>query len=68
MADEKLPLTLHSGSGLVQIGPQGGRILEEMVNSALVLSRATGSSTTLMRRFRIGEHELCEPDYQQILL
>jgi Leucine-rich repeat (LRR) protein len=68
MSDEKLPLTLHSGSGLVQIGPLGGRILAEMVNGALVLSRATGSSAALMRRFRIGEHELCEPDYQQILL
>jgi hypothetical protein len=39
-----------------------------MVNGALVLSRTTGSSAALMRRFRIGEHELCEPDYQQILL
>jgi Leucine-rich repeat (LRR) protein len=68
MSDEKLPLTLHSGSALVQIGPQGGRILAEMVNGALVLSRATGSSAALMRRFRIGTHELCEPDYQQILL
>ena len=68
MADEKLPLTLHSGSGLAQIGSQGGRILAEMVNGALVLSRTTGSSAALMRRFRIGEHELCEPDYQQILV
>lgn len=68
MADEKLPLTLHSGSGLVQIGPQGGRILAEMVNGALALSRTAESSGALTRRFRIGAHELCEPDYQQILL
>jgi hypothetical protein len=35
MADEKLPLILHPGSGLVQVGPQGGRILAEMVDGAL---------------------------------
>jgi hypothetical protein len=35
MADEKLPLILHPGSGLVQVGPLGGRILAEMVDGAL---------------------------------
>jgi hypothetical protein len=68
MADEKLPLTLHSGSGLVQIGSQGGRILAEMVSGALALSQSKEARAALNQRFRIGAHELCEPDYQQILL
>lgn len=68
MADDKFTLIPHSGSSLSQIGPRGGQILAEMVNGALALSRGTGSDTRLTRRFRIGDHELCEPDYQQILL
>ncbi len=68
MANDQLTLIPHSGSSLSQIGPRGGQILAEMVNGALALSRGTGSDTRLTRRFRIGDHELCEPDYQQILL
>jgi hypothetical protein len=68
MAADKLTLIPHSGSSLSQIRPRGGQILAEMVNGALALSRVNGSDTRLARRFRIGDHELCEPDYQQILL
>jgi hypothetical protein len=40
MPDEKLPLILHPSSGLARVGLQGGRIVAEMVDGALALSRA----------------------------
>lgn len=67
--DEKLPLILHPGSGLALVKPQGGRIVAEMVSGALALSRtAENASEALVPRFRIDEHEFCEPDYRQILI
>jgi|GEM_PF-2363813 len=65
MPEDKLPIIPHSGSGLVQTGSQGGRIVAEMVSGALALSR---NNAALAPRFTIGEHVFCEPDYQQILL
>jgi hypothetical protein len=69
MPNENLPLIVHSGSGLARVGPQGGRIVAEMVSGALALSReAEAISAGLVPRFKIGEHVFCEPDYQQVLL
>ena len=61
-------LVLHPGSGLAQVGQQGGRVMAEMVSGALALSRNVQTSAALVPEFRIGEHVLCEPDYSQILL
>jgi Leucine-rich repeat (LRR) protein len=69
MPDEEQPLIVHPGSALARVGPQGGRIVAEMVSGALALSRAAqAASMALVPRFKIGEHEFCEPDYRQILL
>ncbi len=68
MPDEKRPLILHPGSGLAFLKPQGGRIMTEMVSGALALSCAVTANLALIPRFRIGGHELCEPDCQQIVL
>jgi Leucine-rich repeat (LRR) protein len=68
MPDEKLPIILHTGSSLVQTGTKGGRILSEMVNGTLTLSRVLNADRTFAKRFTINGQELCEPDYQQILL
>lgn len=69
MPEEEQPLILHPGRALALVGPQGGRIVSEMVTGALALSRAAQTaSMALVPRFKIGEHEFCEPDYRQILL
>jgi Leucine-rich repeat (LRR) protein len=70
MPEEKLPLILHPGSGIARVGPQSGRIVSEMVSDALALSRAASAMTQLpipLWPFKIGDHELCETDYRQIL-
>ena len=65
MPDDNLPIVPNAGSGLAQTGPQGGRIVTEMVNGALALRR---NNAALVPRCSIGEHVFCEPDYRQIIL
>lgn len=97
--EDKQSLIIHPGSGLAHAGPQGRRIVAEMMNEALTLSREAKNDKTpsmeqltglaaahlakqaaakaasltpaqpavLVPRYRIGEHEFCEPDYRQIL-
>jgi Leucine-rich repeat (LRR) protein len=72
MPDEKLPLIIHPGSELSLEGPQGGRIVAEMVSGALDLSRSAQAMSELasasQSNFKVGDFELAEPDYRQILL
>ncbi|MEI6535324.1 MAG: hypothetical protein WCN98_08300, partial [Verrucomicrobiaceae bacterium] len=64
MPDEKFPLIVRSGESLRVAGTHSGRIVAEMVGVTLELSLSTPDVTA---RFRIGDYEFCEPDYQQIL-
>ena len=64
MSTEDLPLVVYPTAALQVMGQGGTRIVTEMVTGALELSR----DASLMPRFRIGEHEFCEPDYRQIRL
>ncbi|MDP1589861.1 MAG: leucine-rich repeat domain-containing protein [Prosthecobacter sp.] len=69
MSPEDLPLVHQPGSSLVAVGPSGERIVAEMMSGALALSRLDAKAeAALVPRFKIGEHEFCEPDYRQILL
>ena len=68
MPDEKLPLTIRPGSSIALVGSQGGRIVAEMVDGALSISRADAHMIReLTPRFTIGDSQFCEPDYLQIL-
>lgn len=69
MSPEDFPLVHQLGSSLVAAGLSGGRIVAEMMRGALALSRVDAKAeAALVPRFKIGEHEFCEPDYRQILL
>ena len=69
MPDEKHPLTVRPGGSLSLVGSQGGRIVTEMVSGALKVSRAVEAcGAPLIPRFRVGDLDLCEPDYRQILV
>jgi Leucine-rich repeat (LRR) protein len=65
MPDESLPLVPLAGSQLARHGSGGGRILDDMVSSALTTSQKEGA---LIPRYRIGDIDFCEPDYRQMLL
>jgi Leucine-rich repeat (LRR) protein len=65
MPDDSLPLVPLSGSQLARHGSGGGRILDDMVSSALTTSQKQGA---LIPRYRIGDIDFCEPDYRQMLL
>jgi hypothetical protein len=43
------------------------RIMSEMIEQTLAIARLTDHGLSV-RRFTIGEQELCEPDFQQILI
>ena len=69
MPNEETTITLKPEGGLAFVGHQKGRILGEMTGDLLVLSRtAISDRTVLLPHFKIGKHEFCDPDYQQILL
>ena len=65
MSDEILPIALRPEERLLVFEEGGKRILSEMVNDVMAL--ASVSAGVLQRRFKIGDVELCEPDYRQIL-
>lgn len=72
MPNEKLPLIPHPDSSLAHVGPHSGRIVAEMVGGALALSRSAEALSKLapasQSNFKVGDFELAEPDYRQILL
>ncbi len=68
--DNHISLIIPPSSGLSHVRQQGGRILSEMVSQAKAEARkvaARSKSIEQQNRFKLGEHEFCEPDYQQIL-
>jgi hypothetical protein len=64
--NEKLSLIPLPGSALAKQSPVEDRVLSAMVGEALLLVRRQQTSLQA-ERFRIGDHELCGPDYRQIL-
>lgn len=72
--DANPSLITQPDSGLARVAPQGGGIVAAMVSEALAQSRQevgtslVATSGALLPKFRIGDYEWCEPDYQQILL
>jgi hypothetical protein len=67
--EPSLSIITRSETGLTTSQPPSGRIVAEMVDGALGLSRAAmKSSADLVPRFKIGDHLFCEPDYQQIMI
>src|SRR5438105_4040736 len=51
---------------LITPSTAGNRILAGMVEETLALGREEAATQTA--KFRIGEFDLCEPDYRQILI
>lgn len=62
---EKFPLVRKPTSGLEKVDPGAKRVLSSMVSDALTLARVT-QRTLETRKFRVGDVDLCEPDYLQI--
>lgn len=66
MAEEKIDALIHRSPNVLEKTSDGaGGILSTMVSDALVLARKNSLNVA---RFRIGNHDLREPDYRQILL
>lgn len=64
--DPNFSLVRRTPGGVEQIRPGVKRVVEGMVGDALELARKN-SVALAGRRIRIGDLELCEPDYRQIL-
>lgn len=56
-------LALQSG-GLTSTSPRSGHIVTRMIDGALDIVRRKG--TLVPHLFRVGDFELCEPDYRQV--
>ena len=68
MVDEKHNAMIpRPSSAIEKIGPGPRGILTRMVSDTLTLARSQQKQLTVTR-FRIGNYELCDPDYRQILL
>jgi hypothetical protein len=66
MAEEKIDALIPQSPNALEKTSDGARgILSTMVSDALVLAR---NNSLTAPRFRIGNHDLREPDYRQILL
>jgi len=69
MSGDKLPIIPRSDQNITTARPPVGRIVDEMVNGFLSLSRLNRDVHDVqLERFMIGKHEFCEPDYRQVLL
>ncbi len=64
--DSNFSLVRRTPGGVERTRPGVKRIVEGMVGDTLELAREKPAPLA-ERRFRIGDHELCEPDYRQIL-
>ena len=49
-----------------KLSPAGKQIITGMINESLDIARSK-TEVLIEKRYKIGEHELCEPDYLQIL-
>src|ERR1035437_4466905 len=68
MVDEKHNAMIpRPSSAIEKIGPGPRGILTRMVSDTLTLARSQQKQLTVTR-FGIGNYELCDPDYRQILL
>ena len=65
MPNEDLPIAIRPPSSLLAQGADAQRIVAEMVSDAIALAGAPALAS--QKRFKIGEIELCEPDYRQCL-
>lgn len=68
MAEENLPLIPLPGAGLTDSRSNGGRIVSEMVGSALALTQSNQVNPPVILHHKVGDHWFCDPDYRQLVV
>lgn len=68
MAEENLPLIPLPGAGLTDSSSNGGRIVSEMVGSALALTQSNQVNPPVIPHHKVGEDWFCDSDYRQLMV